>query len=264
MTCHPEIVPAADLFADPIARRGDFVVERDRQRRSGRMLREGRMDVSYIDLADPTHLEFDYLRWMRIVLTAVRARRVLHIGGGGCALARALAARDPHGRQEVCEIDADVLALAREHLGLRRAPGLHVRHGDGRAFAAAQPPGRWDAVVVDAFSGAIVPRRLVTRQAMAELARVAPVALVNVVDDRAGHDVRTIAAALAAVYPRVWSLGGRAGNTVLVGSRTAPDLDRIAARATADPSPARITRPNAMARALAGTVPLDDAELPPG
>ena len=60
------------------------------------------MEASYVDLADPSHLEFDYMRWMRIVLRAARARRVLHVGGGGCALARALAAEDPGGRQEVC------------------------------------------------------------------------------------------------------------------------------------------------------------------
>ena len=63
------------------------------------------MDASYVDLSDPSHLEFDYLRWMRVVLGAARARRVLHIGGGGCALPRALAAADPGGLQEVCEVD---------------------------------------------------------------------------------------------------------------------------------------------------------------
>ena len=50
------------------------------------------MEASYVDLADPTHLEFDYLRWIQIVLDVVAARQVLHIGGGACALARALAA----------------------------------------------------------------------------------------------------------------------------------------------------------------------------
>src|SRR5665213_2715842 len=119
-----------------IARRGDLVVERDRSRPSGRLLRQAGMDCSYVDLADPTHLEFDYLRWMRIVLRAAHARRVLHVGGGACALPRALADEDPGGRQEVCEVDARVLALARQHLGLRRVPGLRVRQAEGRAFVS--------------------------------------------------------------------------------------------------------------------------------
>ena len=125
-----------------LARSGDLVAERDPLRPGGRLLRQGDMDASYVDLADPTHLEFDYLRWIRIVLRAARARRVVHVGGGACALARALAAEDPGGRQEVCEVDAGVLALARDHLGLRRAPGLRVRGETRRAPAQAPPSAR--------------------------------------------------------------------------------------------------------------------------
>ncbi len=219
------------------------------------------MDASYVDLADPLHLEFDYLRWIRIVLRTARVRRVLHIGGGACVLPRALAAEDPGGLQEVCEVDADVLALARDHLGLRRAPGLHVRHAEGRAFVAGQPSGGWEAIVIDAFVGAAVPRRLITAEALADVARVAPLALVNVVDNRAARDVLAVAAGLAESYPRVWSLGGRVGNMVVAGSATALDVQRIAARAAADPSPASLTGPAAMAQRVAGTSPLRDDEL---
>ncbi len=219
------------------------------------------MDASYVDLANPTHLEFDYMRWMRIVLRATRARRVLHVGGGACALARALAAEDPGGRQEVCEVDPEVLALAREHLGLRRGPGLRVRLADGREFIAGQAGASWDAVVIDAFVAATVPRRLITVEALADVARVAPLALVNVVDNRAARDVRTIAAALSATYPRVWTLGGRAGNTVLAGDAVRLDLRRIAPAVAADPSPARLTGPDAMARLIGGTAPIRDEDV---
>lgn len=238
--------------------RDGLVVERDPARPSGRLLRQREMDASYIDLADATHLEFDYLRWMRTVLGAARARRVLHVGGGACALPRALAAADPGGRQEVCEVDAEVLALAREHLGLRRAPGLRVRHAEGRAFVAAQPDGAWDAVVLDAFRGAVVPPELITAEALGDMARVAPLTLVNVVDNRAGHVVRLVAAGLTAVYPRAWALGGRAGNTVLVGETAGLDLPRIAAAIAADASPARLLGPTELARKVGGAAPLRD------
>jgi SAM-dependent methyltransferase len=241
-----------------IAQRGELVVQRDPQRPSGRLLRQGQMEASYVDLADPTHLEFDYLRWMRIVLSVIHARRVLHVGGGACALARALAAQDPGGRQEVCEVDAEVLAIAREHFGLRRSAGLRVRHAEGRAFVAELEDASFDAVVIDAFVGAVVPRRLVTVQALRDVARVAPVALINVVDNRAGKHVRTIAAGLAGAYAHVWALGHRVGNTVLVGSATVPDLDRIAAQAAADPAPTRLTEPAEGARWAAGAAPAQD------
>jgi spermidine synthase len=243
-----------------IAERGEAVVVRDPGRPSGRLLRQGGMDSSYVDLADPSHLEFDYLRWMRIVLHSAHARRVLHVGGGACALARALAAEDPGGRQQVCEVDADVLALAREHLGLRRTPGLQVRQAEGRRFIARQASAAWDAIVIDAFVGPSVPRRLITAEALADVARVAPLGLVNVVDDRGAREVRAVAAALMLAYPYAWALGGRAGNTIVVGSRSPSDLDRIGARAAADPSPARITAPGELARLVAGTVAVHDEE----
>ena len=219
------------------------------------------MDASYVDLADPSHLEFDYLRWIRIVLRAAHARRVVHVGGGACALARALAAEDPRGLQQVCEVDAIVLALAREHLGLRRVPGLRVRQVDGRFFIAGQSRNAWDAVVIDAFVSAAVPRALITVEALAGVARVAPLALINVLDNRAAREVRTVGAALALAYPRVWALGARAGNTILVGAVAALDLDRIAAAAAADPSPTRVTGPEATAVLIGGTPALRDAEI---
>jgi spermidine synthase len=198
---------------------------------------------------------------MRIVLRAARARRVLHVGGGACALARALAVEDPRGRQEVCEVDPDVLALARQHLGLRRAPGLRVRVAEGRAFVARQPDASWDAIAIDAFVAATVPRHLITVEALADAARVAPLTLVNVLDDRGTRDVRAVAAALSESYPHVWALGGRAGNTIVAGARPALDLDRIRAQAAADPSPARLTPPGEMARMLGGTPALRDEDV---
>jgi spermidine synthase len=219
------------------------------------------MDASYIDLADPTHLEFDYMRWIRVVLRAARARRILHVGGGACALPRALAAEFRGARQEVCEVDVEVLALAREQFGLRRTPGLRVRQVEGRAFVASQPSGRWDAIVIDAFVSATVPRMLITAEALGDVARVAPLALVNVVDNRAAHEVRTIAAGLALAYPRVWTLGARVGNTIVVSDSGKLDLDRIGAQAAADPSPARLTAPTVLARLIAGTPPLTDQAL---
>jgi hypothetical protein len=227
-----------------IAQSGELIAEVDSRRPSGRLLRQAGMEASYVDLADATHLEFDYMRWLRIVLKVAKARRVLHVGGGACALARALAAEDPGGRQEVCEVDADVLALAREHLGLRRAPGLRVRHVEGRAHIAAQADGSWDAIVIDAFVGARVPAGLIAPDALLDAARVAPLTLINVVDDRSAVEVEVVASALSVAYPKVWTVGHRPGNTIVAGctAPAQPDLELIAARAAADRSPAQLDR----------------------
>jgi hypothetical protein len=258
-------VSRARLKPTVVARRRDLVVERDRLRPSGRLLVQAGMEASYVDLADPSHLEFDYMRWMRIVLRVARARRVIHVGGGACALARALAAEDSDaahpGLQQVCEVDPEVLALAREHLGLRRARGLRVRVAEGRAFVARQAASSWDAVAVDAFVSATVPRRLITAEALSDVARVAPLALINVLDDRSAREVRLVAAGVVAAYPHAWALGGRTGNTIVVGSVRRLDLDRIAAEAAADPSPARLTTPYRLAARVVGTHALRDEDV---
>lgn len=261
---HDNVEIARRRPRDPvIARAGDLVVERDPMRPSGRLLRQDDMDASYVDLADPTHLEFDYLRWARIFLETAGARRVVHVGGAGCALARALAAADPDTRHEVVEIDEAVLAVAREHLGLRRMPGLRVRIGDGRERISSRADASADAIVLDAFVGARVPRHLVTAEALADAARVAPLTLVNVVDSRNLDDVRLVAGSLASAYAHLAALGAGAlrGNVVLAGSRTRLPRDRIAPRAAADPSPARLVRSDVLDRLIAGRPVLRDSDL---
>ena len=245
--------------AELIAAAGELTVVRDRARPSGRLLRQGTMDASYVDLADAGHLEFDYLRRMRDLVAVVGARHVVHVGGAGCALARALAARSPGHLQEVIELDGDVVELARRHLGLRRAPGLKVRVGDGRAVLGRRADGSVDAVLVDAFVGARVPRHLVTAEAMGDLARVARLAAVNVVDSRAMGDAAAIAAALRDAFPFALALGAaqtlakrRSGNVVLVGAHALPPLGRLRALAAADPEPATLVEPGELEAFIGG------------
>jgi hypothetical protein len=249
-----------------IAVAGELAVLRDRERPSGRLLRQGEMDASYVDLADARHLEFDYLRRMRDVVLAAGARRVVHVGGAGCALARALAAAEPGHRQEVIELDGDVVELARRHLGLRRTPGLRVRVGDGRAVRAGRPDGSADAVLIDAFVGARVPRHLVTAEALADLARVARLVAVNVVDTRAMDDAAAIAAGLCNAFAHVIALGAgpvlgkrRGGNAVLVGAHEVPPLDRLRASAAADRSPGALRGPGEIDAFIGGVPPWRDA-----
>ncbi|WP_354699261.1 hypothetical protein DSM112329_04972 [Paraconexibacter sp. AEG42_29] len=252
---------------DPVvARAGGLTVLRDPLRPTGRLLLQDDMDASYIDLADAQHLEFDYLRWARIVLQSAGARRVLHVGGAACALARALVASDPDGRHEVVEVDPAVLDIAREHLGLRRMPGLRVRVGDGRERVAARADGSVDAIVLDAFVGARVPAHLVTVEALADAARVAPLTVVNIVDTRTLDATWSIAAALQMAYPSVAALGARGlrgGNVVLIGSADPLPWDRITARAAADRSPARLVAPADVARQTLGRIPRHDPDGEP-
>jgi spermidine synthase len=253
-----------------LAELGDLVVQRDTERPTGRLLRQGEMDASYIDLADPRHLEFDYLRRMRDIVEALRARRIVHIGGAGCALARSLAATDRTRtrRQEVIEVDADVVALAREHLGLRKLPGLKVRIADGRAHLASRPDASADALLIDAFVGARVPRHLATSAALSDAARIvapAGVLAINVVDAPPMDDVRAIAAGLREHFATVAALGAgpvlrgrRQGNVVLVAGHGPLPLERLRVRAAADASPATLAGPAEVELLCRSTPPWQD------
>jgi hypothetical protein len=218
------------------------------------------MDASYVDLGDARHLEFDYLRWTRLVLRAFDAQRVLHVGGAACTLARALLAEHSASRHEVVEVDPRVFEIARAHLGLRRQPGLKLRVGDGRDAVAARADNSADAIVVDAFVGARVPRHLVTSEACAEFGRVARLTVINVVDTAGRPDARAIASALAETYPHVAALSGgprRGGNVVVFGCSSIPRYGYLEGAAAADASPAQLLR----AADLAGSSAWRDADV---
>ena len=188
------------------------------------------------------------------MLHAFGAKRILHIGGAACALPRALLAEDGQSRQEVVEVDERVFQISREHLGLRKQPGLKLRVGDGRAAVFSRPDQSADAIVVDAFVGARVPRHLVTREALADCARVAPLTVINVVDTSGWDDARAITAGLAESYPHVaglWGGGRRGGNVIVLGSVARPRQLYLTGALASDTYPARLMSPVDLAGASA-------------
>ena len=226
-----------------VASTGNLTIERDPDRSSGRLLRQDGMEASYVDLADPSYLGFDYLRWARLVLRSFGARTVVHVGGAACALARAMLAADPGSHHEVIEVDPLVLEAAREHMGLRQLPGLKVRVADGRAALAGRDAAA-DAIVIDAFVGARVPRHLVTTEAFGLYARIAPLVVANLIDTAGWADGRAVASGLGEVYPHVGALSssrGR-GNLVVFGASAPPDFTALESAGAADPCPARTLR----------------------
>ena len=86
---------------------------------------------SHVDLEDPTHLEFEYVRRMGHVLDLAAEPRapldVLHLGGGALTLVRYVAATRPGSRQRVVEFDQPLTDLVREYLPLPRGARVRVR-----------------------------------------------------------------------------------------------------------------------------------------
>src|SRR3954470_12193263 len=116
---------------------------------------------SHVDLDDPTHLEFEYVRRIGHVLDLAadegRPLDVVHLGGGALTLPRYVATTRPGSRQRVVELDERLTDLVRTHLPLPRNARIRVRAGDARAGLEALRDGSADVVITDVFAGARTP-----------------------------------------------------------------------------------------------------------
>jgi hypothetical protein len=227
---------------------------RDLDRPNGWLLVVDGVPQSYVDLDNPTHLEFEYIGLMAGVLDVLvpepEPLDVVHLGGGGCTLARYVAVTRPGSRQVVLEADEEVLSVGRERLGLESLPGVDIRLADARAGLVGLDPGSADVAVVDVFDGPEVPAHLLSADALWDVRRVMRdegLVVANVADSTPFDFARRTVAAFRVVFEHVALLGypgvlrGRSfGNLVPVASGVAlpiAELRRMAARSV---PPARL------------------------
>jgi hypothetical protein len=98
-----------------------FVVE-DPDRPSGRALWLDTLRHSYVDLDDPTYLEFTYTQWFGDVIAGIapdgQPLRTLHVGGGGFTMPRFLRSEHPGSTSTVLELDPLLVELSEDELAL--------------------------------------------------------------------------------------------------------------------------------------------------
>ncbi|MDP8929298.1 MAG: fused MFS/spermidine synthase [Actinomycetota bacterium] len=219
----------------------------DYTRASGRLLLLDTVRHSYMDLADPTHLEFAYARTVSDVLATVappgEPLDVLSIGGGGFTLPRYVAATRPGSTNLVLELDPMLVEIARQELGLVTDPELRVQVGDARLTLREVPRSAFDVVIGDAFGGLAVPWHLTTQEFLAEVkARLRPegVYIMNLIDypplgfARAeAKTLRHVFSHVAVFAPPEHLRGDEGGNFVLVASDGPIQVDAILARSKA-------------------------------
>ena len=219
-------------------------VEADPERETGRVLFLDTARHSYVDLEDPTYLEFAYVRAIAAVTDVLRDEgeplSALHVGGGGLTLPRYLADVRPGTESLVLEVDPGVVAIDREQLELETSGRLRVRVVDGRVGLGEDAAGSRDLVVGDAFGGLSVPWQLATREAVALVDRALAddgVYAINLIDHPPLAFVRAELATLRAVFPHVALLarpstlsGEDGGNVVAVASRAPIATGTLAAR----------------------------------
>jgi spermidine synthase len=231
---------------------------------------------SYVDLRDPTHLEFEYTRRLGHLADALAPAGepldVLHLGGGALTLPRYLAATRPGSRQQVAEADGPLVELVREVLPWPE-PDLLVIVGDAREVLGAAPADSTDLVVADVFRGSRTPAHLTS----AEFVRLAARALrpggcyaANLADGAPLDFARAQAATVRSVFehsclvaePSVLR-GRRFGNLLLVGSDRPLPVAALARRLAGDPFPARLVDGPELRRLVGAARPVADAEAQP-
>ncbi len=239
---------------------------------------------SHVDLEDPTHLEFEYVRRIGHVLDLAappgRPIDVLHLGGGALTLPRYVAVTRPGSRQRVVEIDEPLTDLVRTHLPLPRGARVRVRADDARAALSTRPDASADVVVCDVFAGARTPGHLTTVEFAREVRRVLRPGgsyAANVADGPPLRFARAQVATLRAAFGEVCLLaepgilrGRRFGNLVAVASDVPLPVAALTRRCAADPMPARVVHDEDLARFTGNAAPVTDADAvdspapPPG
>lgn len=259
---------------------GEIELVGDPDRPTGWTLLTCGFPQSHVDLGDPRHLEFEYVRRLGhlvdLAAPAGRPLRVLHLGGGALTLARYVAATRPGSPQLAVDADADLVATVRARLPLPQ-PGrrtgaagrIRIQVADARAVLERARPGSFDLVVADVFAGGRTPAHLTS----AEFTRAAARALtpgglfaVNIGDGPPLAHARSRVAAVLAVFARVCLIadpgvlrGRRFGNLVAAGSRHDLPVAGLVRRAAADPFPGRVIAGDELDRFVAGAKPMTDA-----
>ncbi|MFJ6484183.1 MULTISPECIES: spermidine synthase [unclassified Streptomyces] len=232
---------------------------------------------SYVDLDDPQHLEFEYVRRLAHVLDCAAepglALDLLHLGGGALTLPRYAAATRAGSRQTVVEFDAGLVDLVAGHLPLAVDSGVTVHTADARAWLEAAPAASADVVVADVFGGSRVPAQLTSveyARAAARVLRPGGLYAANLADGAPFDFLRAQVANFSEAFTELALLaepavlrGRRFGNAVLLASDAPLEVGALARRCAADAFPARVEYGDGLARFRKGAAPVADADAAP-
>lgn len=231
---------------------------------------------SHVNLGDPSQLFFEYIQRMGLVIDQLKIPgeplTAVHLGGGALTLPRYIEATRPGSRQQVIELERDLIDLVRAELPWSKHAAIRVRYGDARDVLSRLPAGilgTVDLLVIDVFAGARTPAHVTStefyREAVSVLAHDG-VVLVNIADGPGLTFARAQTATLASAVNDVAALaetqvlkGRRFGNVVLAGSPEPLPLDWIPRLLAGGPHPAKVLAGKELVDWIAGAAVVTDA-----
>ncbi len=235
---------------------------------------------SHVNLDDPSELFFEYVQRMGHVIDQIgmpgEPLTAVHLGAGALTLPRYVEATRPGSRQQVIELESDIVDFVRTELPWSKKASIRVRHGDAREVLGKLPSGLHgtvDLVVVDVFSGARTPAHVTSvefYQLAVALLSPRGIILSNVADGPGLAFARSQAATLSAVLPEVAVLaetqilkGKRFGNLVMVGSAAALPFEWMPRLLSAGPHPSKVVMGSELREFVAGAPVVTDATAIP-
>lgn len=235
---------------------------------------------SHVNLEDPTQLFFEYVQRIGHVIDQLgmpgEPITAVHLGAGALTLPRYIEATRPDSRQQVIELETDLVDLVRAELPWSKQASIRVRHGDAREVLGKLPGGLHgtvDLVVVDVFSGARTPAHVTSiefyREAVS-LLKPDGVIVANVADGPGLAFARGQAATMLDATGNVAALaetqilkGRRFGNIVLVGSRSELPLEWMPRLLAGGPHPSKVVAGAELRDFIAGASVVTDATAIP-
>jgi spermidine synthase len=252
------------------------VIEPDRWVPGGKMLVVDGTPQSHVSTDDNGQLFFEYVARIGHVIDQLgmpgEPITAVHLGAGALTLPRYIHSTRPGSRQQVIELERELVDLVRAEIPLPRGADIRVRYGDARDVLNRLPAGLTgaaDLVVVDIFSGARTPAHVTSLEFYREAATLLKpdgIMAINIADGPglkfARSQVATVSAALedVAVLAETQVLKGRRfGNVVIIGSRAMLPLDWMPRLLAGGPHPSKVVSGRELTDWMAGAAITTDA-----
>lgn len=232
---------------------------------------------SAVDPDDPSRLSFGYMRHMGHVIDLAFAEHTpitaLHLGAGALTIPRFIAATRPRSRQQVIELEREIVDLVRRVAPLPASASIRIRYGDARSALLDLPGGlvgACDLIVVDVFAGSRTPAHVTSLEFFEELTAFLAdegVVLVNIADGHGLDFARGVVASLIEAIGPVTLVadpgvvkGRRFGNLTAAVSRRPLELHGLARLAASGFPAAVVVRPDETRAWLRGARAVRDAD----